>query len=250
MPNTPSQRTTRSSSNPSNSNFLSEVKLWIESSEAKIVSTLRDDLTKISGLLESLSKRVEDVELKNAALESRCATLEKNNSFLSAELSKLRSFSTSLGSEILEESVRESQNRIRRLQNVVVQGVPEAPTGSLEERKCRDLEQFEGVLREMEISDYVISDVRRVGRKRSDGSRLMLVRMGNVDCKMRILNKSKCLKNSQSMNRVFIKPDLTPMQQAQDKRIRDELKRRRTNGEDVTIFRGRVMERSELQNFQ
>lgn len=240
---------TRSGSNPNNNTSLSEVKLWIESSEAKILSSLKVDLTKISSMLESLSKRVEDVELRNAALQERCSTLEKDNSTLSTELSKVRAFSINLGPQILEESVKESENRSRRLRNIVVQGVSESPTGSLEERKRWDLERLEDILREMQISDCVVSDARRIGRGRSDGSRLLLVRLGDVDCRMKILAKSKCLKNSQSMSRVFIKPDLTPMQQTQEKRLRDELKERNANGEDVVIFRGCVRARSEIRNF-
>ena len=39
------------------------------------------------------------------------------------------------------------------------------------------------------------------------------------------------------------------MQQAQEKKLRDELRDRRANGEDVVIFRGRIRTRSDLQNF-
>jgi len=249
MPSTPALRATRSSSNPNNSISLTDVKLWIESSEAKILSSLGSDLSKISGLLECLTKRVEDVELKNVKLERRCALLEGNNSVLSAELKRLRDSTENLKSEILEDAVKESINRGRRLQSLVIQGVPESLTGSLEERKRYDIGQMKRILCELELPESVVSDVRRVGRKRSDGSRLMVVRMCDYDSRMKILSKSKSLKNSHSMRQVFIKPDMTPMQQAQDKCLRDTLRERRANGEDVIIFRGEVRARSDIQNF-
>lgn len=249
MSETSSQRLTRSASNPNNAPTLSDVKSWIESSESKILSSLRSDLDHITGILESLSRRVENIEQKNVALEKRYEELVKENSKLSEELSKMRDMSTSSKLEILEESVAESQNRMSRIQNIVLQGVPESDTGSVDDRMRQDTERVNEVLREIGVSDTAISNVRRVGRKRKDGSRLLLVRVADVDGKRRILAKSKTLRNSSSMSRVFVKPDLTPMQQAHDRRLRDELRDRRAKGEDVVIFRGHIRARSDLQNF-
>lgn len=249
MPGTPAQRATRSASNPSNSVSLSDVKLWIERSETKILSSLGSDLSKISSLLESLSKRVEHIELRNAALEERCSELEGNNAILSSEVSRLKKLSDNLRSDILEESVSESLQRSRRLQSLVVQGVTESQTGTVEERNRHDLEQLKEIMNVLELPGSVVSHVRRVGRKRTDGTRNILARIGDVDSRMKILSKSKSLRNSTSFSRVFIKPDLTPMQQAHDKRLRDELRERRANGEDVVIFRGCVRVRSDIQNF-
>ena len=40
---------------------------------------------------------------------------------------------------------------------------------------------------------------------------------------------------------VFIKPDLSPREQEADKRLRSELRRRKEDGEKVTIRRGRIV---------
>ena len=131
----------------------------------------------------------------------------------------------------------------------MIQGGPESDSGSLEDRARHDAARVDELLREIGASETNISNVRRVGRKRKDGSRLLLLRVADPDGRRRILSKSKSLRNSSSMSRVFVKPDLTPMQQAQEKKLRDELRDRRANGEDVVIFRGRIRTRSDLQNF-
>ena len=193
MPVTPSQRMTRSSSNPNNSLNLSDVKNWIESSESKILSSLKSDICKITNMLESLSQRVDGIESKNSHLERRCEALEKENSDLKEEITNL---STSLKSEVFEAAVTESDNRMRRLHNIVIQGLPELVTGTLDERKSHDTEQVRRVVQEMGVLDSVIADVRRVGRKRKDGARLVVFKVTNIDSKREIFSKSRALRNS------------------------------------------------------
>ena len=137
---------TRSTSND-NVN-LSNIKLLIENSEAKIVSTLKSDLSKISELLQSLTRRVEEVVTKNVCLEKRFDTLEKDNLIISTELSNLKNSCIVLKSEfnqMFEASANESLNRMKRLHNLVIQGVPEIATGSLDDRIRHDFGSVEWV---------------------------------------------------------------------------------------------------------
>ena len=53
------------------------------------------------------------------------------------------------------------------------------------------------------------------------------------------------LRNSQEYHNIYISPDRTPEEQRRDKEIRDEVKRRRANGESVEIRRGRIVPRME-----
>ncbi len=250
MPLTPSQRTTRSSSNPNNSATLSDVKSWIDNAESRILSSLRSDLEGISEKLSSLSRRLEEVEARNSGLEERCQVLERKNAILSTQLSELKEMPNALKSELLEESLVESQGRMIRQQNIVIQGLQESDAGSLDDRHRHDIVSVKRVVCKLGVTDEVISDVRRVGRKRRDGARLVVVRMADIHSKRRLLANAKSLKNSPSFKHVYVKPDLTPMQQAIEKRLRDELRERRTKGENVVIFRGSVRSRSDLQNFQ
>ena len=49
------------------------------------------------------------------------------------------------------------------------------------------------------------------------------------------------LRNSEEYGNIYISPDLTPQKQQRDKALRDEVKRRRSQGEEVEIRRGRVV---------
>ena len=58
--------------------------------------------------------------------------------------------------------------------------------------------------------------------------------------------KLKSYRPLQNSNlKVFIGPDLTRSQQIENKRLRDELQRRRNMGENVVISRGRIIRRTE-----
>ena len=62
--NTPKQqRVTRSNSNPSNTT-LDDIKNIIESSKTEILSFVKSENEKLLSLIASLSKRVDDLEVK------------------------------------------------------------------------------------------------------------------------------------------------------------------------------------------
>ena len=151
-------------------------------------------MDKITGILESLSRRVENIEQKNLALERRYEELVKKNSKISEELTRMSDNSAILKYQILEAAVAESQNQLSRLHNIVIQGVPESDSGSLEDRARHDAARVDELLREIGASETNISNVRRVGRKRKDGSRLLLLRVADPDGRRRILSKSKSLR--------------------------------------------------------
>ena len=65
--------------------------------------------------------------------------------------------------------------------------------------------------------------------------------MENESQKRQILSKAKTLRNSTEWNRVYISPDLTPKERAENKKLRDELKRRRNEGEANLIIRKGVI---------
>ena len=72
--------------------------------------------------------------------------------------------------------------------------------------------------------------------------------MFDKDKKWEILRRSRCLKGSR-FDGVFIKADLTPFQQERDKQLRNDLKRRKENGEDVVLFRDGIRRRTDVRNF-
>ena len=53
-----------------------------------------------------------------------------------------------------------------------------------------------------------------------------------------------------AITEVFRFQDLTPVQQAESKRLRQILKERRDKGEDVVIFRNKITKRDDIKNFR
>lgn len=76
MPNTPSQRTTRSGSNAQNTT-VHDVKVLIESCKSDIRETVDSKMDKLNTAIESILNRVSDLERDNVRLKVRISQLER-----------------------------------------------------------------------------------------------------------------------------------------------------------------------------
>ena len=98
-----------------------------------------------------------------------------------------------------------------------------------------------------------ITEVRRVGSNASgtdDRPSPLIVKLSSLSTKGTILKNAPKLKTYRPTNsslKVYIAHDLTRKQQVEAKRVRDEMLRRRSRGEDVTIYRGKIVTRRQRQ---
>jgi cell division septum initiation protein DivIVA len=152
--------------------------------------------------------------------------------------------------ESLDNVYDELEQRIRRKGNIIISGVSERPNGTLEEKREHDKEAVDSILKEMEADDCTFEKCYRIGQPKSNGVRLLRVIGFDEDERNKILRKAKSLRNKESFRGIYVNPDLTPIQQREAKKMRDELKERRKNGEEVVIYRGKITEKSEIKNFQ
>ena len=87
----------------------------------------------------------------------------------------------------------------------------------------------------------------RLGRKRSPDARprpLKLVFDSDLERNKFLRAATTSLHGTRPagfFRRVFVKPDLTPMEQEREKTLRAELQRRKNNGERVVIRRGHIV---------
>ena len=235
MPTSPSQRNTRS-----RSNSLDDVK-------SEIITAFKEELNQVSMKLDTLIKRVKDVE---ESVSSILKTQERQG----AEIDSLKEALARATAEKLS-VFDEIEDRDRRRTNLIISGLEEKD-GSVEERKEWDksntvkLLTHLGIIAENAGVSYedVVTTSYRVGRHRPDGNRLLKVVCKDQAAKKDILGKAKELRSNSTYRNVYINPDLTPMQQEESKRLRTELRSRRDKGEDVIIRRGKIISRS-LQNF-
>jgi len=136
----------------------------------------------------------------------------------------------------VEVKVREVMERDKRRLNVVFMGLPEKDDDAdkTEIRKIMD-----------EIVTEVALDFEFLGRigKKGEKPRPVRVRLSEMQDKRRILVRAKTLKQKTGYEKIYIVPDLTRMQQDEDKKLRDEVRvRKNAGGVNVRIVGGRVVE--------
>ena len=242
MPHTPSQsqRYTRSNSNPNANISLLDIKTLIEKSTSEILDTMRSEIDRLNMTISSLIHRIDE-------LEKRSQKHSENYAKLEVEVKNLQTFED----EKAEELLHEMEQRNYRRSNIIISGIPEQTRGLVDETNNKDMDFILDLFRRLDVTLSIAPNLHRLGNPRSGRPRSIRVCGLESSTKMKILQKSRNLKNDQVFRGVFINADLTPQQQLKAKELRDELKSRRAAGErDVVIFRGKIMHTSQIQNFR
>ena len=142
----------------------------------------------------------------------------------------------------------EQKERERRSCNLILHNIPESTSDDPEERKQHDSSKVEEVLDYLDIASSQENEALkpiRLGRKTDgDKPRLMRVTVESTVIKKDVLSKARSLRNSrdENLSKVFISPDLTPKEREVNKKLRDELRTRRNNGDNVMIRNGKIVE--------
>jgi hypothetical protein len=131
--------------------------------------------------------------------------------------------------------VTEAMERDKRRKNIMIMGVPEQ-----DEEKTKEFVKvlLDDLLKE-EVEHTVIGRVGRV-----DGAKVRPVRISieKADMKRNILKHASLLKAETKYEKVYVSPDLTRIQQEEDKKLRDMVKEYRRQGmTGVKISRGEVV---------
>jgi polyribonucleotide nucleotidyltransferase len=136
---------------------------------------------------------------------------------------------------IFQMQVTEAMERDKRRKNIMIMGVPEQ-----DEEKTKEFVKvlLDDLLKE-EVEHTVVGRVGRV-----DGAKVRPVRIiiEKADMKRNILKHASMLKAEPKYEKVYVSPDLTRMQQEEDKKLRDKVKEYRRQGmTGVKISRGEVV---------
>lgn len=229
MPNTPNQRNTRANSNATNIN-LNDIKALIEKSKDEILSAVKRENDKLYDLVESLNQKLLALEKKNLDLEAKCERL-KDQSVNSVDF-----------------VINEYDQRKKRENNVIVFGLAEKTLGPLDDRNKHDEDHVKSLAETLQINSVEISETRRLGS--SVGKRPLLVRLKDTQTKFQMLRESRLLNKCPQYQRVYIKPDLTRLQQSQRKELLSELRTRRERGEEVFLRGNRIVSKDSSRDFQ
>ena len=148
---------------------------------------------------------------------------------------------TDLKKEVLN-TVKEEDEKRKRECNVVVHG--------LRKTESSDRNKFETIMREvLELEDVRVEEINRLGKgekERNSKPVSVLVKFETPGQKWAVVSRAKKLRYAgEEYRRVMIVPDLTVRERMEDKKLREELRRRRDAGEnDIYISRGKIVKRS------
>lgn len=233
MPVTPAtQRTTRSGSNTPNIN-LNDIKALIEKSREEILTSVQVETEKYGKIVQAISTRLDEVMKANEALMQRVNFLESRVDYLSNRKND---------PVLCEDTLREMQERHKRRKFIVISGLQECCSGSPEDRSLEDEEMVKTLASEIGIENLEVKDISRIGSLQSRRPRLLRFKCSSVSTKLSLLRTSKNLRRCKGYERVYLNPDLTKLQQEQNRKLRHELEVRREAGERVVIRAGRIVE--------
>ena len=178
---------------------------------------------------ERLSKRLDPLtEMMN--------NLMKMNAVLQAELQSLRNDHEKLRAshdQCLEDTIKEISDRKKRRDNIVISGVQEQESGSLDERREHNTEIVQSIFKSLDSSrDFDVISVQRIGRLNPARPRLLKVELNDVNQKNEILKKAKKLRKS-AWDSVYINPDYTLVQN--DKEFIIKISGKNLNAEEILV---------------
>ena len=205
---------------------------------------LMKELKNINGSLQILQSKICQVEGTLQKVLETQKTQDAEIKALKEDVIKMK--------ENYDNVFAEFESRDRRKNNLILSGIPESENGTADERKEKDLSTVKSLFFALDWTNIdAVSTVYRIGKMNPSRPRLLKVICASAESKRSLLSKSKNLRNVTQYKNVYMNPDLTPLQQVQNKQLREELRRRRDLGEDVKIQRGSlVASKAPGQNFR
>ena len=228
---------------------------------------VHDEVTKIvAALSRDIAHRFDDTDRQlsnlndfNQVLNNKVQSLDSSVCELKQNLISLKNTSTSTNAptqKVLEShlsssdvhlainnALQENQEKMNKKHNLIFAGIPEPSENDNESES--DTAVINEIHRELGVTVNCVSRVSRLGKK-GPKPRIVLVqyRDSDSDARATILRKAKQLRhlsNDSPLSSVFIIPDLTKKEREDSWKLREELKRRRRNGENVVIRHGAIV---------
>jgi len=190
------------------------------------VGELSSKVTSLSVQNQSLQQSVESIVSK---FSSMCSMETSSDS--DGAVSSNNFYSSQSTPSAAQTIVDELADRDRRKHNITVYNFPEGADRQV------DKESFQELLNAVFTLKITPSKVIRLGGKTPNKHRPLLLSIDDLDVKASIVSRSHLLRQHDRYKSVFIVPDRTKLEREKHKRVVEELKRRRTNGEKGLIIR-------------
>lgn len=132
----------------------------------------------------------------------------------------------------------------KRKLNIVIHNIPEPSGHTYAERVEQDKATFKEMVKDAMHLSVNVTRAYRVGRPANDKPRLLIISLENAEVKVDVLKLAPQLRAIEEWKNVYITPDLTWKEREEGRRLREELRRRTSEGEqNLIIRRGRVVKR-------
>ena len=133
----------------------------------------------------------------------------------------------------------------KRKLNLVVYNLPEKSDGDVNVRNMHDVTTFVDIVKDCLGLDVHVSKSYRAGRMTSERPRTLVLTLDNLEKKIEILENAYKLSRSSKWKRVYIAPDRTLKEREEHKKLRDELKKRKEDGEEnIFIHKGKIIQKT------
>ena len=141
--------------------------------------------------------------------------------------------------------INEEKEKSKRKLNLIFHNIAESTKEDGVARKQDDISCVSNILQQYLGLSTKIEKAFRLGQ-RKEKPRLLKVSVSSKQEKAMILRNCIKLRNSDNpaiISKIFITPDLTPIEQAANKKLRDELKEKNRDGNFFRIRNGQIIRR-------
>lgn len=212
-----------------------------------LTTNQKDFIDKVSLDIKAIKEEITDIKVETKKLSDQQNAVQADMDFLKTKHSETDAKIQVLECEIaqckstiqappmtssLETILAEIKDRESRTKNIIVIGVAESHLENVEDSKNADKDE---ILRITRIADPDCANpinITRLGKINASKNRPIRVSYDSEKTAISILRKSKNIKS----DTIKLFSDQTPLQQANKKALKEELKRRIENGEkDIAI---------------
>ena len=212
------------------------------------VAEMRAEMSEQKKSIEFMSVGYDKLRVENERMAERLKVLEKKNGVIEKKLETGEEKLVRV--EKLEDKAKEmeeAKDKERRKKNLIFYNLPESSKDDVKERIKEDWGSIKEVFERkgLEIKKNDVGNLYRLGRDKVIGkSRPLLMRFETEEKKREVMSYCKDLKlvvNKESRS-IFYSMDLTIKEREERKKLVEELKKRKENGQkNVTIRNGKIV---------
>lgn len=229
-----SDRNTRSNSADLTCIGRNDLKQMLEGVEKKIIEHFQLEMKTVFDKLSLLETKVN-------SFEDALTKMKTRHEIYDHELTNINKTLNDLTTNLPELIVNEVEQRIARSKNIILSGISESEQDDLKSRIEQDEQTVCEICTTLKIETSEIRKIQRVGKIRQGSSRLIKVCFADEVSRNLALRNGKSLNEHPNFRSVFVNRDRTPMQQSHYRNLREEWKSRRSKGENVVIYRDKVV---------